>query len=391
MPDASDSKARLRVLTLVDRLGTSGGGERLAMEIARRLDPDRFERYYCVSRWDERASGDGLQQRTVAGLREAGVHVLGLGRRSSAAVWAWRPLVRLLRDERIDVLHSHKFGSNVWAAMIGPLARVPVFVAHEHTWSFEGRPVRRFLDRRLIARSSSAFLAVSEDDRRKMIEIEHIDPAVVSVVPNGIDALPEGDGSRVRAELGLTDEDLVVGAVAVLRHQKGLQILVRSVAELAERYPRLRLVMAGDGPERATLEVLAAELGIADRVMLLGLRSDVPDLLAAFDIAASSSWFEGSPLAMLEYMDAALPIVATRVGGVPDLVDDGRDGLLVEPGDVAGLAGAIAKLLDDPERARTMGERARARRREHFDLATTVRRLETLYEELLAASRRGNR
>jgi glycosyltransferase involved in cell wall biosynthesis len=390
VPDASDTKRPLRVLTLVDRLGTSGGGERLAMEITRRLDPERFERFYCVSRLDEGALADDLASRTVTRLRDEGVNVIGLGRRSSAAIWEWRPLVRLLRDRRVDVLHSHKFGSNVWAAVIAPLARVPVFVAHEHTWSFEGRPVRRLLDRRLIGRNSSAFLAVSEEDRRKMIEVEHIDPDAVTVVPNGIDALPDGDGARVRRELGLADDDPVVGAVAVLRPQKGLEILLRAIAELAPDFPRLKLVVAGDGPERTALEELARELGIADRLLLLGLRSDVPDLLAAFDIAANSSWFEGSPLAMLEYMDAALPIVATKVGGVPDLIEPGRDGLLVEPGDVAGLAAGIAELLRDRDRGRAMGEHARARRREQFDLGTTVRRLERMYEDL-AAERGRNR
>jgi glycosyltransferase involved in cell wall biosynthesis len=391
VPDASDTKRPLRVLTLVDRLGTSGGGERLAMEITRRLDPERFERYYCVSRMDESAFGDDLAGRTVAMLRDEGVNVLGLGRSSSAAIWEWRPLVRFLRDRGVDVLHSHKFGSNVWAAVIAPLAGVPVFIAHEHTWSFEGRPVRRLLDRRLIARNSSAFLAVSEDDRRKMIEIEHIDPGAVTVVPNGIDALPAGDGARVRRELGLADDDPVVGAVAVLRPQKGLEILLRAVAELTAEFPRLKLVIAGDGPERPALEALARELGIGDRLHLLGLRSDVPDLLAAFDIAANSSWFEGSPLAMLEYMDAGLPIVATKVGGVPDLIEPGRDGVLVEPGDATGLAAGIAGLLRDRDRARSIGEHARGRRREQFDLATTVRRLEDMYEELAAARGRDGR
>ncbi len=388
MPDASHTKRPLRVLTLVDRLGTSGGGERLAMEITRRLDRKRFERFYCVSRWDETSAVNDHQAQTVADLRDAGVTVMGLARRSSAAVWAWRPLVSLLREREIDIVHSHKFGSNVWAAVLAPLARVPVLVAHEHTWSFEGQPTRRALDRHLIARVSSAFLAVSEEDRRKMIDVERIDPSVVQVIPNGIDALPVGDRAKTRAELGVTDDDPVVGAVAVLRPQKGLEVLVRAVAELAPRFPRLRLVVAGEGPERGRLEALASELGISDRATLLGLRSDVPDLLAAFDLAASSSWFEGSPLAMLEYMDAALPIVATAVGGVPDLIEDGRDGLLVEPGDAGALADAIAGLLSERERARAMGEQARRRRREEFDLTTTVRRLEALYEELAERSGR---
>ena len=147
-------------------------------------------------------------------------------------------------------------------------------------------------------------------------------------------------------------------------------------------------MIAGEGPERARLEALAAELGVAGQVTLLGRRSDVPDLLAAFDVAVSSSWFEGSPLAMMEYMDAGLPIVATRVGGVPDLIEDRVHGLLVEPGDPDGLAAAIVELLRDRDRAAELGARARERRRAEFDLDGTVRALGDLYERLAAAGGR---
>jgi glycosyltransferase involved in cell wall biosynthesis len=383
VPDASDTERRLRVLTLVDRLGTSGGAERLAMQIAMRLDPERFERWYCASRWAEEGPQDEDARRAADDLRAAGVTALGLGRRSPAAVWSWRPLLRLLRRERIDVLHSHKFGSNAWAALLAPLGRVPVLVAHEHTWSYEGQPVRRFLDRELIARRSAAFVAVSREDRRRMVEVERIPERAIELVPNGIDALPAGDGARVRRELGVEPDAPLAGAVAVLRPQKGLDVMVRAAAEAARAVPALRLVIAGEGPERARLEALAAELGAAERVTLLGHRSDVPDLLAALDVAVSSSWFEGSPLAILEYMDAGLPVAATRVGGVPDLIEDGVHGRLVEPGDAPALAGALVELLGDRGRAAAMGARGRERRRAEFDLDGTVRRLEGLYARLV--------
>jgi glycosyltransferase involved in cell wall biosynthesis len=172
----------------------------------------------------------------------------------------------------------------------------------------------------------------------------------------------------------------------VLRPQKALDVLVRALAALLPTVPDLRVVIAGEGPQRAALEALAAELGVERSLILLGHRSDVPDLLAAFDLAVSSSSFEGSPLALMEYMDAALPVVATRVGGVPDLIDDGVHGLLVEPGDAGALARAMGELLRDPGRAREMGARGRERRRSEFDLDGTVRRLEALYEELFARS-----
>jgi glycosyltransferase involved in cell wall biosynthesis len=384
VPDASDTKRRLRVLTLVDRLGTSGGGEKLAMRIAIRLDRERFESWYCASRWSGGEPATEAGRRAVEELRGAGVHAIGLGRRGARSLTGWAPLVRLMRRERIDVLHSHKFGSNVWAAVLAPRAGVPVLVAHEHTWAYEGQPVRRFLDRELIARRSAAFLAVSREDRRRMIEVERIPPAAVTFVPNGIDALPAGDGVRARRELGIDPAAPLAGAVALLRPQKGLDVLVRAAAEALRELPALHVAIAGEGPERERLAALAAELGIGDRLHLLGHRSDVPDLLAAFDVAVSSSWFEGSPLAALEYMDAALPVVATRVGGMPDLIDDGVHGRLVEPGDPSALAAAVVDVLRDPERAAAMGARARERRRAEFDLDGTVRTLEELYERLAA-------
>jgi glycosyltransferase involved in cell wall biosynthesis len=386
VPDAPDKRlggeARaLRVVTLVDHLGTSGGGERLAMEISKRLDRDRFEAIHCVSRWH--ADSERPAERAAADeLRAAGVRVVGLGRGSTLALWSWAPLVRLLRRERVDVLHSHKFGSNVWGVVIGRLARVPAVVAHEHTWSYEGQPLRRFLDRRLIARHSDAFLAVSHEDRRRMIEVERIDPDDVTFVPNGIDELPPADGPRVRAELGIGPEDPVIGAVAVLRPQKALQNLVEAAAALAPDHPGLRVLIAGDGPERQRLEPMIRERGLESTVTLLGQRGDVPDVLAALDVAVVSSDFEGTPLAVLEYMDAGLPVVATRVGGLPDLIEHGRHGLLVEPGDPSALAEAIGTLLRNPEQARELGALGRERRRAEFSIDQTVRTLERMYEEL---------
>ena len=135
------SRTRLKVLTLVDRLTATGGGERLAIQIATRLDPERFESVLCTSRSPGPVELDPSV--SVAGqmVDDAGIRHLGLERHSGWRLDDWVPLYRLLRRERIDVVHAHKFGSNVWGTLVGRLARVPVIVAHEHTWSFEGQPV----------------------------------------------------------------------------------------------------------------------------------------------------------------------------------------------------------------------------------------------------------
>jgi glycosyltransferase involved in cell wall biosynthesis len=377
----------LRVVTLVDRLGT-GGAERLAIQTTTRLDPERFDRTLCASRRFDVAISKRHVANALADLRAADVRVMGLKRTSAKQVWAWWPFYRFLRRERIDVLHAHKFGSNMWGTAIGRLARVPVIVAHEHTWSFEGQPLRRFGDRELIARGSSAFIAVSREDRRRMIEIEHIDPADVMFLPNGIPAPPPPSGADVRAELGIPADAPVIGTVSVLRPQKALDVLLRASRKLADEFPGLRVLIAGEGDRRFALEELAQELGLEDTVLFMGVRTDVPDVLAALDVAVSTSDFEGSPLSVMEYMEAARPIVATRVGGVPDLIDDGVHGRLVEPQDPDAFAAAVADLLRDPAKAAELGQRARERRRAEFDIDVMVRRLEELYVRLRAEASR---
>jgi glycosyltransferase involved in cell wall biosynthesis len=324
-------------------------------------------------------------------VRAAGVKVVSLDRRSAAAVWDWRPLYSLLRRERTDILHSHLFGSNLWGSLVGRLAGVPVVVAHEHTWSFQGEPVRRFLDREVIARLADVVLAVSGEDRRRMIEIEGIDPRNVRLLPNGIAPSAPAGGQDVRAELGIPDDALVVAAVTVLRPQKALDVLIEAAGLLAPDFPNLRVLIAGRGTERGPLEQLVSERRLNGTVTFVGLRRDVPDLLAATDIAVSSSDFEGSPLSIIEYLSAGKAVVATRVGGVPDIVEDGVHGLLVERRDPPALAGALARLLRDPGLRSEMGERGRERQQREFTLEAMVRRVEELYEQMFLASVRGRR
>jgi glycosyltransferase involved in cell wall biosynthesis len=247
--------------------------------------------------------------------------------------------------------------------------------------------MRRFLDRYLIARHVDALVAVSREDRRRMIEVEGIDPEKIRFVPNGIPAMPQHRTHDVRAELDIGSQDPVIGAVSRLRWEKAYEVLIRAAALLRSEFPRLRVLIAGGGSEKPVLESLIDELGLGRTVTLLGYRPDVPDILEALDVAVSSSVFEGSPLSIMEYMETGKPVVATRVGGVPDLIEHGVHGLLVEPRDPNALAASVGELLRDPGRAAEMGARGRQRRRSEFDIDVTVRTLEGLYDELWAAAR----
>jgi glycosyltransferase involved in cell wall biosynthesis len=378
------SARRIRVVTLIDILGTHGGAERLAFQIALRLNPERFESTLCASRWPLPPELDGGALQARQDLEDAGVTFFPLGRQRKSDVWVWARLERYLRREQVDVVHTHKFGSNAWGTLIARVAGVPVVVAHEHTWSYEGEPLRRLLDRELVARGADRFIAVSREDQRRMSSVERIDPRRTLFIPNGVTASAPPSGRDVRAELGISRDAPVIGTVCVMRPQKAIHVLLRAVAELLPQQPALQVLIAGDGPERERLERLAGELGVAGAVRFLGARKDVPDLLRALDVAVSSSDFEGSPLAVMEYMDAALPVVATTVGGVPDLIEPGIHGLLVQRRDHVGLSRAIDELLRDPSRRREMGQRGRERREREFTIDVLVGRLEDLYVELLA-------
>lgn len=375
---------RVHVLTLVDHLGTTGGAERLALDIATGLATARFRSTLCASRFVAAATPTEGEREALVRMRGAGTCFLPLGRRRRGEIWPWRHLLAYIRRERVDVIHAHMFGSNLWATMLGRLARVPVVVAHEHTWSFEGEPLKRMLDRELIGRWSDVFLAVSRADRRKMIEIERIPAERVRYLANGIAPRAPTPGRDLRGELGVGAGPLV-GAVGALRAQKAYDVLIRAAARLRETHPALHVLIAGEGPEKERLQELVRELGLVDVVLLLGRRLDVPDVLAELDVAVCASDFEGSPLAVMEYMAAGLAIVATRVGGVPDLIEDRVHGLLVEARDDAALAAATDELLSDRALASRLGANARERRRTEFDLDVMVGNVEALYEELLDA------
>jgi glycosyltransferase involved in cell wall biosynthesis len=372
-------RERLCVVTMIDGLMTAGA-ETVATRMALGLDPNRFESIICSTR--------PSAPHHIAAARAGGIEVLELNRRSKLDVWRWRPLVRLLRSGRVDIVHAHKFGSNIWGALLTPRTRLPVLVAHEHSWSYEGR-LHRLVDRELIARRAERIIAVSPTDQTRMVELERIPEDKVVFIPNGIPDRPAGDGERTRRRLGLAPSDEVVGTVCGLRPEKELKTALRALGMLSPQRPNLRFVVVGDGSERASLERLADELGV--RTTFLGHRpnDEVPDLVAAMDVLVLSSRFEGMPLALLEWMAAGKAIVASRVGGIPSIVEHEREAILVPPRDHVAFAHEIARLLDDPSERRRLGDAARLRQQAEFRFQGTLDLLESLYEDLYAEAASG--
>jgi glycosyltransferase involved in cell wall biosynthesis len=368
---------RLRVLLLIDDLvGAGGGAEVFLVGLATHLPRERFEISVCATR----AFAPG----PLAEILDAGaVPYIALGRRSRWDLLPMRRLATLLNSGRFDIVHAHKFGSNVWGTLFGRACRVPVVIAHEHTWSYKGQPLRKWIDGRVVGPLATRFIAVSDADAARMIEHEKVAPEKVVVMPTGYFARPLTPDTDLRSELGLTPETPLVGTAVVFRPQKALEVLLEAHAWLLRSMPDVHLAIAGDGQTRAEVERRARELSLDGRVHFLGERDDVDAILRSLDVAALSSDFEGSPLFVLECMANGTPIVATAVGGLPQMVLDGETGVLVPPRDPEALAGAIGRLLVDPER-RAMLAAAAANRLSEFRIEAVARRFADLYETLAA-------
>ena len=368
------------MLTVIDRAVDCGGAERFAVGLAQHLPRERIDSWLCATR-----DGDADIARELAA---SGVPLVVLGRRAKLDVHRLGGLVALLRRERFDVLHAHKFGSNLWCSMLGRACGVPVILAHEHTWSYSGNQLRMWLDGRLIGRLATRFIAVSALDAERMVTLEHVPAAKVMVIPTAYIPHDSGPKLDIRLELGLAPDTPLVGVAAVLRPQKALSVLLEAHSRLLATVHGAHLVIAGEGECRGELEQRARELGIAECVHLLGRRDDVESIIASLDVAALSSDYEGLPLFVLECMANNTPLVATDVGGIGGVVQNGVNGILVPPREPDALADALACLLLDSERRGALA-RAAAQSVEAYSIESSAERFAELYEGLAAAASRG--
>jgi glycosyltransferase involved in cell wall biosynthesis len=287
-------------------------------------------------------------------------------------------LVRLLRRERPDVLHANSSKAGILGRLAATLTGVPIRIFTVHGWAFSAHPgvaSRLYLwADRLMRPLTTVTICVSEYSRASGLKARTCTTERTAVIPNAVEIPPASARS---------DRDPpVLVAVGRLKPPKDSLTLVRALALL--RPGAGRALIVGDGPDRAELEAEIRRLEIGDRVQLLGERRDVLELLADADVFVLSSVSEGLPVSVLEAMAAGLPVVGSRVGGVPELVVEGETGLLVEPGDPDKLAAAIDRLLADPELRRRLGHAGRARAQGRFALESFRRAHVELYSRELA-------
>lgn len=368
------SRARIGVLQVVLSL-TPGGTERLVIETVRRLRLRHPMAVCCLD--DEGAWAEEL--------RKDGIQVVSLGRRPGFHPLLGREIAAAARRLDARVLHCHHYSPFIYGCLaraFNPRLRV---LFTEHGRFAEGPPsAKRRLANAVFSRVPHRVCVVSADLERHMAA-EGFRKHAIEIVANGVEpgAVPDRAARHdARALLGLDDDAFVVGTVGRLDPVKDLPTLITAFRQFSAARPLARLVIVGDGSLRTELQHLAS--GSA-AIQFAGHRSDARHLVAAFDAYVSSSIFEGMSLTILEAMAAGRPVVATRVGGTPEIVVDGETGILVQPRDPAGLAQALLRLSSDPSGARAMGLAGRARVCERFTLERMVNHYAAAYSQLGAS------
>jgi glycosyltransferase involved in cell wall biosynthesis len=364
--------ARPRVLLLIT-LAETGGAQQYVASLLPAL-----AREYDVT---VAAHGDGFlgEASRKAGVRFVSLRHVRRPLHPLHDLLGLLELYRLFRRERPAVVHANSSKAGILGRLAAVAARVPVRLFTVHGWAFKahsGLAADLYLwSDRAMTPLTTTTICVAEGEREAGIRARTCRPDQTVVIHNGVDL------DRPRRAPGPPAAPVTLLSVGRFRPPKDFTTLVRAMATLEPGTARLRI--AGDGPDRPALEAEIARLDVAHAVELLGTRGDVDQLLAAADLFVLSSDSEGLPMSVLEAMAAGLPVVASRVGGIPELVGDGETGALVPPRDSAALAAAIRRIAGDPQLRDRLGEAGRRRAETEFSLETCRQRHLDLYRDLL--------
>jgi glycosyltransferase involved in cell wall biosynthesis len=374
--------SRLRVLQIVPTLVTAGG-QRVAMYLAQHLDKGQFE-VEMVSLCPY--SGNQFELEAI----EHGIKVHYLTKHLGFDADIFWEVQRLFQQFRPQIVHNHLHALyTLLPAMV--FQRVPVRVHTIHSVADkEARGAHRFIQQ--VAFHNLGVIPVSISDVVEKTVHEIYGDITTPVIYNGVDVVnaqfPHSHSQEWRREQQIPANAFVFAHVASFGLIKNQRMLVNSFSRVSMESPNAYLLMVGDGEQRDEISALVADLGISDRVKFTGIRSDVAQILNASDCFVLSSDWEGLPLSILEAMSAGLPVISTRVGGIPELISHGQNGLLVPPGDAQQLADAMLYACQHSEAAARMGQTSRAVALERFDVREMARQYGALYLKILADRRK---
>jgi lipopolysaccharide/colanic/teichoic acid biosynthesis glycosyltransferase/glycosyltransferase involved in cell wall biosynthesis len=385
------SLPRIKILRVIARMNV-GGPAIHVVNLTAGLDPTRFSSILVTGTENP---GEGSMLDLAVANKIEPVVIPEIVGQATLKPRDWKALIalyRLMRKERPHIVHTHAAKPGVLGRVAARLAGVPVIVHTFHGHILHGYygPVMTWLLRRMeriLARSSDRIIAVSEQVKQDLVRYGVAPVEKISVIPLGFDLQPFLDSGEYRGtfsrELGLPNDARLVGIVGRIFPIKNHRLFLEAAARVAAEEPSARFVVVGDGALRPEMEAHARRLGIADRVTFAGWRRDLPRIYSDLDALVVSSRNEGTPVSAIEAMAAGCPVVATRVGGLPDLIADGETGRLVPSEDAPALAAAIIRVLRDPAAAQQMARAAREEVKQRFRVERLIADTERLYTELL--------
>jgi len=366
----------IRILHIIHQLGV-GGAENGIVNLVNQMNPAEFDTGICTF-----SGGGSLTGR----LDRFKTDLFELNKRNGNDPLLILRLGRKLRKWKPNIVHTHSWGTLVEGILGSKLAGVPIVVHGEHG-TIQRKPLNLFIQR-LFWHMADQILSVSSAHRERISEVIKYPQNKIKVVLNGVDTMrfkPNLRFHQIREELGLNRDQTLIGTVGRLVPVKNHRFLLHAFAKLCEQCDSCWLAIVGDGPLEKDLKQISQDLGIGSRVFMMGLRTDMPPILQAFDIFVLPSISEGMSNIILEAMSTALPVVATNVGGNPDIVQDGVNGRIVELGDIGGLSRILGELLEQKNSRKSLGEQARKMILTRFGLSVMVRNYEKLYRDLYAA------
>jgi glycosyltransferase involved in cell wall biosynthesis len=312
--------------------------------------------------------------------REKGITVIPFKIRHTFDLPALRHIRRILREEKIDVLHTHSSVDSWVASAAGKWAGTPVLIRTRHiSVPARKRPLNK------IYALPDAVITTGEQIRQTLITVYGLAPSRVHSLPTGVDTgrfFPRPPDRALKQALGLPPESLVITLVAVLRAQKRHELVIAAAPDILRRYPQARFLFVGEGPRRAVIEEEIHRRGLEPFFIMTGHRTDIPEILALTDVGIISSSAEGVPQFLLQALAMARPMVATSVGGIPNLLIDGRNGLLIPPEDPAALTAAVFKIFDDPSFSSRLGQEGLTMIRERFTAAQMAEQICQIYRSV---------
>lgn len=360
---------------MIDELPRDGA-EMLLVDLMRLRIPGYRYTIVCLIK------GGPLEQE----FEKFGIPVVIFGRKGKLDFGLVFRVASWLKRERAEVVHTHLFTADTYGRLAARLAGVPAVFSTVHNivnpWKGSGR---KLIDR-LFARLSTAVVGCSEEVTQTLASRDKIPAGKLVSIPNGIDLqkFSSFSGAGVRSEFGLPEDRPLIGIVGRLHEQKAHGDLFQALAQLPQMRDRqLNCLVIGTGDLQDALKQQAKDLGLGDCVIFTGMRTDVPRLVAAMDVFVMSSHWEGLPIALLEAMASSKAVLCTRVGGIPDVVIDGENGLLVEPRDVPQFAKRLGELLQDSGLRTRLGQRARETVIARFDVSRTAAAYNRLHQQAL--------